>query len=225
MKNEAIVAVCGDIALKFLEITLPQNIQFFDNYIIISDSKSKDVHEFCKNWPVTLLITDSFYLDGCKFNRGRCYNESFSLLDYRQRVSLLDTDCFISDKLGNEIRNTDYNVEIMWGARRCVVPKLKDLTELLKGNQEFEDSLKSWPGFCYGFCQVFDCNAQSIKQNGLVYPGSQDCSCEDWIFRNSRFGETVNEDNHYIGNIRPYKNKIWHLGEPNISGGKNFFIP
>ena len=223
MKNECIISATGDTVLEFLKITLPQNIKFFDRIIIITDSKSINIQEFCKQHPITLLITDDFYKNGAKFNRGLTYNMAFELLIHKDQITLMDADCYTPDSLGKIIKERNFDIERFYGCRRIIIPKYHDFLKIISGDIKSIDKIECPFGIGYGFFQSFNYNSQIVKKYGLNYPQSYDNSGEDWQWRNL-WGETINGDKEYTGLLTEIPEKIYHLGEPNINGSKNFFL-
>ncbi len=219
---EGIVVCIGGNSLNLLKITLPQNRKFFDNYIVITSSTDKETQEFCKDYPVTLLITDAFYDRGAKFNRGPAFNQAFQISRFKDEICLLDCDIFIPDSLGKVIREKNFDIDYMYGSRRVIVPKYYDFNMLCNWKDEYYDKLWIPFGIGYGYMQVFNYNSSTIKKYGLFYPDSYDVSNADWQFRNL-WGETINDNKEYIGNLIEIPEKCWHLGEPNIEGGHKFF--
>lgn len=227
MKHEGITICVGATALKFLKITLPQNIKFFDNYIVATDFKDIETQEYCRKWAVTLFITDLFYADNAIFNKGRVYNAIFNILTHKSEISILDGDMFISDKLGRFIKETEFNIDMMYGSRRLIIPNIKDFKELLNGNKELENSLWCPNGCAWGYHQQFNYQASIFNGYPPFYPHSYEkfAACGDWQFRNIFFGELSKDETECLGNLRMIDEKIWHLGEPNMeNGGEKFFI-
>lgn len=225
MKHEAITVCIGEVALKFLKITLPQNIKFFDNYIVITDSKDLATQEYCKDFSTTILITESFYSNGAIFNKGAVYNEAFQILKFKDWISILDCDIFIPDKLGASLLKKDFDTEYMYGCRRIVAPKFYDFNLLFNTGNGYEDNLWTPFGIGYGFHQMFNYNSESFKKCNYSYPHSYEryAANGDWQFRNI-WGETINGDTEYTKLLKEIPERCWHLGEPNMDGGKNFFL-
>ena len=170
MKNEVITICVGDRALEFLSITLPQNIKFFDNYIVVTSGADLDTQNYCKNFPVTIVITDAFYKNKSKFNKGAAYNEAFKLLKYRDEITILDCDSYIPDALGKIIMNGIFNKEYMYSSRRIIIPSKSDFLEILKGNKELEGRLWCCEGIGWGYMQMFNYNAEVFNRHELYYP-------------------------------------------------------
>lgn len=223
MKFEAITISVGEKALRFLEITLPQNIKFFDNYIVITTPEDKATIDFCSQYPVTVLKTNAFNLNGAKFNKGAAYNQAFQILDYKDQICILDCDSYINDKLGKLLNKREFETNVMYGSRRVIIPTYYDFNLLCNFGKEYENKLWIPLGICYGYFVVFNYNAESIKKHGLYYPDSYDTSNSDWQFRNFYFGDLSDDAKEYRGNLSELKEFIWHLGEPNLESGKNFF--
>ena len=116
MKHFAITCCVGE-ASNFLYLTLPQNKQFFDSYIVITDSSDDKTRQIVEKSGATCIITDSFYTHGCKFNRGSAYNDCFNVIrDWEpEQITLLNVDCYIPNELGNIIKNYQWDKEWFYG--------------------------------------------------------------------------------------------------------------
>ena len=228
MKRTAIVCCVGGPAADFLYLTLPQNKQFFDEYIVVTDEQDAKITRICENEKdskVVLIKTNVFYKLGCKFNRGAAHNDVFDLLWNRGekfgQIFLMDVDCFIPNELGKVIQEYNYDIEYFYGARRIIVPQYKDFERLLKGDKAREDTLWCPSGGGWGYFQCFNYHSSTFQKDPH-YPESYYVSESDWKFRN-RWGETINGDKEYKGLLKELPAKIWHLGQPNIEGAANFW--
>lgn len=68
----------GDI----LAVTLPRNAKHFEHVIVVTDSKDKETRDVIAKVPNAVpYITDSFYLDGATFNKGRALEEGLQCID------------------------------------------------------------------------------------------------------------------------------------------------
>ncbi len=144
------------------------------------------------------------------------------MLTHKDQICILDCDSYIPNKLGEIIQGGNFDVDYMYSSRRVIVPKYYDFNLLCNWGKEYEDNLWTPFGIGYGYFQLFNYNSIQVKKYGLHYPNSHDTSNADWQFRNI-WGETINEDKEYKGNLKEIPERIWHLGEPNMDGGHKFF--
>ncbi len=225
-KMEAITISIGATALKFLKITLPQNIKFFDNYIVATDSKDTATQEYCKQWPVTLVISDSFYDGGAYFNKGKVYTEIFKILQFCQWITILDADIIISDRLGKYLKEFDFDKECFYSPRRVIVPKYYDYNMLCNWGKEYEDKLTTCPGVGWGYFQQVHYDSLIFKKEwNHSYPESflKYAAVSDWVFRN-KWGEPINDYKDCSGLLREIPIRCWHLSEPCMDLGEKFFL-
>ena len=222
MKCESITICVGENALNFLKITLPQNIKFFDHYIVLTSPDDINTIRFCSAYDITLVITDAFYINGCKFNKGAAYNQAFNVLKYKEWIKILDVDSFISNKLGKYLNESSFDKEYFYSSRRVIVPKYYDFNMLCNWEEEYEKQLENCLGCGWGYDQQFHYDSAAFKQQNRLYPNSHWVAESDWRFRNV-WGEPINNYTENSGLLREVPLRIYHLGEPNIDGGHKFF--
>lgn len=125
-KIEAVI-VCVNFC-DYLKLTLPNQKEYFDHIIIVTDSKDEETHKFCEEENLTCVITDVFY-EGkvtvkqetwslyseahrqletveevevdCVFNKGRALNEGFKHLKFNEWIAIIDADTVV-DSVGFE---------------------------------------------------------------------------------------------------------------------------
>jgi hypothetical protein len=77
-----------------LKITLTENHHIFDNIIVVTTPKDKKTQNLCKKYEnCTVILTDAFYEDGCKFNKGKGINIGYENLKYKQWSSSNNHRC------------------------------------------------------------------------------------------------------------------------------------
>jgi len=220
MKIDAFITCIGDNSRRFLELTLRYNKQFFDSTNIITDTKDIKIREFCESARVNCIVTDLFYKNNAKFNRGAALNYAFELVKPIDWVCHLDADCIVKNEFMFYKKEDDLYVNAFYGCRRVIVPKLSDLKELIEGKVS-DSKFTCFNGIAYGFFQLWNVNSDVIK-SGVVYPESFDSSESDWKMRNF-FGETLENDTRYTGTLKELGITCWHLGNPGIDNSSSFW--
>ena len=83
-----------------LEITLTENKHNFDEVVIITDNKDLKTQELAKKHKVKCFVTDIFYINNSKFNRGMAYNAVLNALKHElDWVVLMDADVVLTKDL------------------------------------------------------------------------------------------------------------------------------
>lgn len=229
MKIDAFITCVGENARKFLTITLGFNKKFFDSIYIITTPEDLETQKLCESAGVDCLVTDLFFKEfqGCpsKFNRGAVINKAIEIVKPDNWICSMDCDILIKDDFLKWKNNYDEGhhvnpTEIFWGMSRFIIPTMGDLLKFFNGGKK-EEEFVSYPGCGWGYFQLWNVNGQPVK-NGLQYPDSHDSAESDWKWRNL-WGETINGDTQYTGNLREIPVKCAHLGEPNIEKNQNFW--
>ena len=192
MKNKAKSLTAIIAAIKyddFLDITLFENKGIFDRTVIITDSKDIKTQELCKKHEVTCLVTDVFYINNNKFNRGMAYNLVFEhLKETLDWVLLMDADIIVPKDLKQIFNNLNPDKECFYGCQRY---DIQTHGEWLAAKED-ESKIKKhrlYRGIGYGYFQLFNFNSNTIqnlitKNNLLIYPPFPTVSEGDWMFRN-----------------------------------------
>lgn len=173
----------------FLEITLCENKEAFDNIIIITDSKDAKTQELCKKYGVSCVITDVFYINNNKFNRGMAYNLVFKYLKERlDWVLLMDADIVVPKNFKQLFSNLNPDKESFYGAQRYDVQTHEEWLAIKADPNKIKKHLL-YRGIGYGYFQLFNFNSSTIqnlaeKNDLLIYPPFPTVSEGDWIFRN-----------------------------------------
>ena len=74
-----LVITCVNFS-DYLKLTLPYNIQHFDNVVIVTDINDINTQILCAELDVSCILTDVFYKDDAVFNKGAGINVGISNL-------------------------------------------------------------------------------------------------------------------------------------------------
>lgn len=222
MKIDAFITCVGENSLKFLEFTLPFNQNLFDNFYVVTAENDTPVQEFCKKNNYNFLVTDSFFKNGSKFNKGAGINYGIEIVAPKDWILHLDSDVLLPDDFlkfkNNEIEPP---ADLFFGCRRVIIPTYSDFVKLVGGEKNEEDFECPY-GIGYGFFQLWNVNGAVVK-SAATYPESYDSADSDWQWRNL-WGETINQDKEYTRNLKEIPDfKCFHLGETNIEKSVSFW--
>lgn len=84
----------------FLEITLERNRRIFDHITVVTSPSDNRCVEICEANGVNVVVTDSMYSDGAKFNKGKAINDGLNSISDPDVVLLMDADIIVQDFAG-----------------------------------------------------------------------------------------------------------------------------
>ena len=172
-----------------LDITLTENKHNFDETIIITDTKDIKTQQLTKKHNVKCFVTDIFYINNNKFNRGMAYNAVLSELKHElDWVLLMDADVVLEKDFKNLFFNLNPEKEYFYGCRRYDVQTYEEWIKI-KENPELLKKYLLYRGIGYGYFQLFNFNSNVIKNfinnnNYIIYPPYPTVTEGDWKFRN-----------------------------------------
>jgi glycosyltransferase involved in cell wall biosynthesis len=199
----------------FLEITLFENQGAFDHTIIITDSKDTKTQQLCEKYNVTCFVTDIFYINNNKFNRGMAYNLAFKHLKQTlDWVLLMDADIVVPKNLNEIFFNLNPDKECFYACQRYDIQNYADWISIKENSGNIKNHLL-YRGAGYGYFQLFNFKSSTIKNiieknNFLIYPPFPTVAEGDWVFRNYWsdwiFDPPLNDD--------PNQHNIQHKDRP-----------
>jgi hypothetical protein len=116
MRLEAII-VCKDYS-DFLSETLPLNLPYFDDVIVVTHPDDKGTQRVCAHHSVECVKTTDFHKDGNAFNKGRAINIGKNHLTQTGWLLHLDADIVLPHRFRNMLDRADLNAKNIYGADR-----------------------------------------------------------------------------------------------------------
>jgi hypothetical protein len=219
VKIEAITTCVGSNARKMLEFTAPQNIKFFDKFVVVTSTEDLKTQDFCEKNKLNCIITKSFNKYGFSFNKGAGINEGIKFASYDAWIYHIDNDIYCPNNYREILEKELDDIECFYGSPRSIVEKQSDFDKLISGEIKEKD-LVSYPGI-YGFSSIWHQQSEIIK-NGAIYPENCEKGESDWRWRNL-WGDHAEKDEVCLGKLKRLSVKVWHLGLPDIAGSDNFW--
>ena len=115
------VTVCVNYS-AFLAHTLPHNKQFFNKYVVVTDTKDYKTKALCDHYKVHCVQTDSFYDKGDKINKGRGINEGLKALSLKGYVVHLDADIYLPPLTRDILEKIPFDKKGVYGVDRMMCP-------------------------------------------------------------------------------------------------------
>lgn len=116
MKLEA-VTTCVNYS-DFLEHTLPDNIQHFDRFVVVTHPDDKKTQRLCNKYGADVLTTKLFHDEGDTFNKGKAINLGLSHLKHSGWLLHLDADILLPHKFKQMLVHSRLNPKYIYGADR-----------------------------------------------------------------------------------------------------------
>ncbi len=212
------VIVCKNYG-DYLELTLKENLRYFDNIIIVTSPKDYKVHELVSkyNEKVSYLIYNDWNKNGAIFNKGGAVQFGLDHLKYNDWVVILDSDIVIKE----DFRDKLIDINKFYGSYRRFISKLQEYKDL---NLHTVEEIKNWSdspfpkieGSGCGFFQCFNmnniCARLRKKIMGNLYEDSYSAEKVDIDFL-AIFCPLIEHDS----NLVRMGVELWHLGPHGVN--------
>lgn len=143
------VIVCYNYS-DFLKYTLPENIQHFDDVVVMTHHDDKETQKLCEKLSVEHVKTDCFHDEGNKFNKGKAINLGLGHLQKRDWLLHLDADILLPHRYRFMLEKARLNPKNIYGADRVNVYGFEAFKKLKpRIATHFQDHWFVDPGFCH----------------------------------------------------------------------------
>jgi len=110
-----------------LAITLPRNRRSFGHVLVATSPNSEAAtRRVCESANASVFVTDAFYRDGAKFNKGLAIEEGLDVLGRDGWILCLDADVVLPAAWRIDLSRLD--TQCLYGARRRVIERIEEYT-------------------------------------------------------------------------------------------------
>lgn len=164
----------------YLIITLPKNLEVFENITVITTPEDEMCQKICKKFGVRYITTNVMYELGAKFNKGKTLDFAIKMLNDPGYVLLLDADMIINRKIDTSLLKRD----VLYTTDRVIIEDLDKYKVYLDNTKHFlKNQTVNVDERGIGFFQLFHMLSSCINRE-LIYPtDSDDSSWTDLKFR------------------------------------------
>jgi len=187
-KLEGIVVCVG--YSDFLSWTLPQNIEVFDKFVVVTSSDDIKTQELAKKYGAVLAISDCYKGDEASFNKGKMLNAGFLELDLDGWVLVTDADVLLKKGIKQRIFSRLLNKECLYYSIRLNTPsfqKTEWLSSFYKDDEIANKLHFSDPGsnrMPWGYFQLFHPSSSFLNKATSIYPNDFPTAGEvDYVFQ------------------------------------------
>ncbi len=113
---------CGD----YLAHTLPFNKSLFNRQLIVTAKHDTETQRICQHYNVECFVTDEFYANGDKFNKGRAINAALEHLEktggFTEWAVHQDADIVLPPLTRHILERVPLNEQFLYGIDRLMCP-------------------------------------------------------------------------------------------------------
>lgn len=179
---------CSVGCADFLRVCLERNMRHFDRTIVVTDPKDDASHHLARSMGADVLITDRFYSQGKRFDRGSSYNRALKELRFRDFVAFMDVDIVLPDDFRIHLQTHGLKNDCFYGMPRRDISSEEERGKFLDG-KPFHSTLHEGSDWGFGFFQLFSPKSRFLQGKDPIYPPHEDVNHSDYLFR-KQFGYT-----------------------------------
>jgi len=143
-----------------LSITLPRNMRFLDECVVVTAPSDERTKAVCRGIPnVRVLETNAFYEHGAKFNKGLAMEQGFDFLGRHGWILIWDADILFPDDINDYVSPELMDASTLYGPRRLILPDPKKWTPEFNWDSAYPTRDRDFPGFF----QLFHADDPHIK--------------------------------------------------------------
>ena len=121
----------------FLKITLPNNKQYFDKVVVVTDMKDLETAKVCNFYNVKCIQTDAFYDEGEKApNKAKGINEGIKDLDLNAWIVQMDADIWLPPLTRNILEHYPLEKDSIYGIDRLMCNSYEDWIDFIHMNKK-----------------------------------------------------------------------------------------
>lgn len=144
-----------------LSITLPRNMRFLDECIVVTSPADEKTKAVCAGIErVRVFETNAFYEYGAKFNKGLAMEQGFEFMGREGWILIWDADILFPDDMADYIQVDDMYPTRLYGARRRILHNPKDWTPDFNWQAARPTRDRDFPGFY----QLFNASDPHIQK-------------------------------------------------------------
>jgi hypothetical protein len=121
----------------FLKITLPNNKQYFDKLVVVTDTKDLETAKVCNFYNVKCIQTDAFYSEGeIVPNKAKGINEGLKDLDLDAWIIQMDADIWLPPLTRDILEHYPLEKDSIYGIDRFMCNSYEDWIDFIHMNKK-----------------------------------------------------------------------------------------
>lgn len=188
-----------------LKVTMPTVLPHVDRMVVVTSPADTKTQEYVADFPKAKLhVTDAFYRNGAKFNKGAALEEGFDVLGRESWILILDADIVVPPDLKQKVERMRPKVGCLYNPRRRILENPTDWWRWTNhekwGQLPGRKEDKGW----YGYFQLFNAADPVLRtfpwyETGWTHAGQ----CDD------KFQHRWPQSNK----VKPADFEVLHLGK------------
>lgn len=126
------VIVCVNYA-DFLAHTLPENMQFFDRLVVVTNYADKETQGLCHRYSVECVISDCMHDQEAPLEKGRAINLGLAYLQQSDWVLQMDADILLPHDFRKLLQHARLKKENIYGADRVNIVGMCEFNRFKQG--------------------------------------------------------------------------------------------
>ncbi len=119
------VTVCVDYS-DFLAHTLPLNKPHLNRLVIVTAPHDRATQRLAAHYNVECVVTEAFYRQGDRFNKGRGINAGLAVLNKRNWLLHLDADIVLPPRTRHFLDRAQLDPRAIYGIDRMMCSRFSD---------------------------------------------------------------------------------------------------
>lgn len=157
----------------YLELTLPENVSYFDNYNVLTIKEDKETIDLCEKYKANCIIVDNpFGRNNFEFDKGYVIQQGLKNLKFFDWVLLLDADIILPLNFRKLVELNFPEANTLYGASRCFVWDYDEYLQYKNKEKKIDDFYRIEGGWGCGYFMLFHIRSNKIKKIplNLLYP-------------------------------------------------------
>lgn len=161
------VIVCINYS-DFLKITLPNNKQYFDRVVVVTDTKDLETLKVCNFYNVKCIQTEAFYSDGEKVpNKAKGINEGLKDLNLNDWIIQMDADIWLPPLTRQILEQYPLEQDSIYGIDRLMCNSYQEWIDFIHMNKK--DIPHIHEGWIYLHMDHFPVGQRIVQYHGEGY--------------------------------------------------------
>ena len=182
----------------YLELTLPTVVSQVDRVLVVTDKNDKRTKKVCDKYGAKCIVSKRLHENGAKFAKGKAINEGLEYLKPKDWVLLLDADVMLKPNFRQDLNGYILNPGALYYTKRWGPADVYQIPSFTKALKQAKDPEVLFNNFAntnvaqiegregndiehlpFGYFQLFNIKAQSVKAQKTIYPETSDTAEHD----------------------------------------------
>lgn len=161
----------------YLQITLPENIVHFDNFVIVTDKEDLATQHLAEKYGATCVIRKDTKVFDANGTKGKAINDGLQVISPTDWVVHLDADIILPEDFRTALTQLNLDKNTLYWTLRKQPATRQQFSEYLQDKITIHDwegvnpegSPARWVG-PFGYFQMFNVSSEALQNYSTIYP-------------------------------------------------------